>query len=1090
VSLISYLVRGLMVSLIVFTSASCKKKTKSDIETEPKNPIIGSNFNNPKIQFPNNDPLFVATVRLKNPALMSSLIKDKSGKKVVDQDLKDLILAEQERTVAELERISPRIKILYRYRLILNALAIEAPQEFADQISELEVADIKPDQVFPSPDYTQIDLKNVAQALKVEIEKTSATYIDADKVHKNLKAENGKGNMVAVRGQGVRVGIIDTGIDYTHTMLGGSGSIDEYKKINPNTASSHIPNSKVAGGYDFVGANYDPSSFFYTKRIPKPDENPIDLAGHGTHVAGTVAGKGDGVTTYDGVAPDAELFAYKVFADKSKGTSDTVVIAALERAVDPNQDFNIDDKMDVLNLSLGSDYGSAHDHYAEAVKNTVEGGVVVVISAGNSGPVTSILGAPGTSPDAITVAAGVDYMEHNYSFPSIELIFEGQEPEPVAKKEALFTKPLSEFISLEEELVPVGTLENGITDEQASAVKGKIALIDRGVIPFAKKFEIAKEVGAIAAVVVNTEDNPISMSADGGFKIDFPAVAIFKNVGDRIKLKINAGEAVRVQLVTDKLVLKPELIGSITGFSSQGPREFDALIKPEVTAPGLAIMSAKTGSGDQGVRLQGTSMAAPHVAGVAALLVQYRRDLEAKDIKSLIMSSSTLMLDLANDRERYPVSLQGAGMINAYRAAQMKVVFSKPALSLGKLSIAERTRLTKWITVTNTTDQNVVYSFDTKEQMDKEIEITTSVSAVSLAPGEKTVVRLAIYIEPSSEQQSEIDGYISILQNGEVIGQLPVLAVVSRSTDLKATELVVDADSKENSLRARAGLTLANEGLHEGEALIFNLLGKDPKKKASKKDKLEGLVCDLESMGYRIIEKKNEEGEISEHLQVAFKVYRPVSVWETCGVFSEIDMDGDGQSEIDVNVMLSKYNNGFDENAQLKGLGLKAAVLDAVKTREIDKAYDQKRTNSESIKKDYVPALIGMFDVAGYQQSTIIYYDVPLAVFNGKTKVRMKSSAHSFSDRVVDATDYLGQSEQKIWHDVSLNKKEHALYDIPETVSLGPDRKTTVHMIKGSDSETKVVVYYPRNKFNLNLKGQDEQSQILKPKFESRVIVP
>jgi subtilisin family serine protease len=1083
VNLISSVARGLTLSLLVVASVSCSDKKKD-------NPVIGSNFNNPNIVYPNNNPLFVATVRLKNPALLSELIKDEKGNDVIDQDLKDRILEEQEKTVLELQKISSEIKVLYKYRLVLNAIAVEAPQEFADAISELDALEIKPDHFFPSPKYTVEDKKTIAENVKTEIEKTSVTYMDVDKVQEKLKVKDADGNLISVRGQGVNVGIIDSGIDYTHAMLGGSGSKSDYDNMNPNKPSTLFPNSKVVGGFDFVGAVYDPGSFFYEKRIPKPDTNPMDRSGHGTHVAATVSGVGDGVTTYDGPAPDANLYAYKVFGDLSGGTSDSVVIAALERAMDPNQDFNIDDKMDVLNLSLGSDYGLAHEHYSEAVKNTVLGGTVVVISAGNSGAVTSIVGSPGTAEEAITVAAGVDYMEHNYSFPSIKLLFEGAETELIERNEAIFSTPLVGLNNLKGELVPVGTLADGITDEQAASIAGKIALIDRGVIPFVQKFEYAKAAGALAVVIVNTDEEIFGMSGPEGYTIDLPGVSVIKSVGDKIKAKINAGEKVEVEFTTDEVLYKPELIGSMGGFSSQGPREFDALIKPEITAPGVAIMSAKVGSGNEGVRLQGTSMAAPHVAGVAALLVQYRPELNAKDIKSIMLSSATLMTDESGDGERYPVSRQGAGMINAYRAAQMGVVFSKPTLSLGKLSIAEKTRLTKWISVTNKTNHNVVYVLETKEHTDKEMQITPSVSAVGLAPGEKTVVRIAIYIEPSSEQQSEIDGNIRLYQNGEAVGQIPVLAVVSRTTKINSTELVVDADTKEAAVGARAHLTLANEGLHEGEALVFNLLGKDPKKEPSKKDKLKGVVCDLESVGYRIIEKQDESGALQEHLQMAFKVYRPVSVWETCGVFSEIDLNGDGVSEIDVNVMISKYNSGFRENDQLANLGLKAAVLDTVKTRQIDKAHELNRKLNAETEKDYVPALMGIFDVVGYQQSSIIYYDVPKALFAGKDKIRIQSHTYSFSDRVVDQIDYLGQSDGANWYDVSLNKKEHTVYDMPESVALAVGSKTSVDMIKGSDFKSKVVVYYPRNKFNLSLKGVDEQSQILKPKFESRVVVP
>jgi subtilisin family serine protease len=125
----------------------------------------------------------------------------------------------------------------------------------------------------------------------------------------------------------------------------------------------------------------------------------LDEATHGTHVAGTVAGLGDGVNTYDGVAPDAALYAIKVFGAKG-GTSDEVVIAALEYAADPTGDLSFQQQLDVVNLSLGSNYGNPHIMYNHAIKNLVRGGTVVVASGGNSGDSSYIVGAPGISDDA------------------------------------------------------------------------------------------------------------------------------------------------------------------------------------------------------------------------------------------------------------------------------------------------------------------------------------------------------------------------------------------------------------------------------------------------------------------------------------------------------------------------------------------------------------------------------------------------------------------------------------------------------------------------------------------------------------------
>ncbi|HEX3109957.1 MAG TPA: S8 family serine peptidase, partial [Thermoanaerobaculia bacterium] len=168
-------------------------------------------------------------------------------------------------------------------------------------------------------------------------------------------------------GDGVRVAVIDTGIDYTHFALGGGFGAG----------------FKVAGGYDFV--NDDP--------------DPRDDNGHGTHVSGTIAGDS---YTIIGVAPHATLYAFKVLDQNGSGTSSDVM-AGVERAADPNGDGDPSDHVDVANMSLGG-AGGADDPQSIAVDNAVAAGVVMCVAAGNAGGFASI-GTPGSARDAVTVGA-------------------------------------------------------------------------------------------------------------------------------------------------------------------------------------------------------------------------------------------------------------------------------------------------------------------------------------------------------------------------------------------------------------------------------------------------------------------------------------------------------------------------------------------------------------------------------------------------------------------------------------------------------------------------------------------------------------
>ncbi|MBN1563805.1 MAG: S8 family serine peptidase [Anaerolineae bacterium] len=207
-------------------------------------------------------------------------------------------------------------------------------------------------------------------------------------------------------GQGITVGIIDTGIDYEHADFGGTG---------PGTT---FPTVKVAGGYDFVGDAWDPD----TNPTLNPDADPLDQHGHGTHMAGTTAGYGvdAGGNTYTGpwdnttpfgsmligpgMAPEATLYALKVSGAGDR-VSEAGVIAALEWASDPNNDKNMSDHLDVVNLSLGSYYGSPWRGWTQAANDAAQIGVIVVAAATNAGDAYFSQGDPATADWAISVAA-------------------------------------------------------------------------------------------------------------------------------------------------------------------------------------------------------------------------------------------------------------------------------------------------------------------------------------------------------------------------------------------------------------------------------------------------------------------------------------------------------------------------------------------------------------------------------------------------------------------------------------------------------------------------------------------------------------
>lgn len=256
-------------------------------------------------------------------------------------------------------------------------------------------------------------------------------------------------------GSGIRIGVIDTGLDYLHPDFGGSGEPADYAANNlSQLGDANFPNAKVAGGFDFVGDNYNPAN--EATRMPVPDPDPFDQNGHGTHVSGIASGLGVTAVgnTYGGpytrtlniqapgiapgVAPEATLYALKIFG--GQGASE-VLIPAIEWAVDPDGDGDLSDHLDVLNMSLGSEFGFADSPDSIAANNAAAAGIIVVASAGNSGDSYYVAGAPGAAPRVISVAASEDDDPNVSSdFPDRLTGFSSRGPSP-ASDGTLWLKP-------------------------------------------------------------------------------------------------------------------------------------------------------------------------------------------------------------------------------------------------------------------------------------------------------------------------------------------------------------------------------------------------------------------------------------------------------------------------------------------------------------------------------------------------------------------------------------------------------------------------------------------------------------------------
>ena len=534
-------------------------------------------------------------------------------------------------------------------------------------------------------------------------------------------------------GEDIDVGIIDTGIDYTHTNFGGSGSVEQYDAIAANedqpAPAGVFPNAKVVGGFDFVGFEYnanDPAS------VPQPDPNPLDCNGHGSHVAGTAAGYGvnaDGSTftgSYDtdldlkamtigpGMAPEANLWALQVFG--CEGSTD-VTGAALEYTADPNGDGSTDDKLDVVNLSLGSSFAPQDDADGMLAGELMDLGVMMVLSAGNSGDSYDASGAPGNNPDVLSVAASDDGFA----------VFDGWQ---IINRPDLFEpdiRPGLRSVVFEGEGDHTGDLVLPVPGDDPTACSplsgnydGQFLVIEAAGFACGSvtKSGNAKAAGADGFVIISDDD---SLSTGIFGDPDIPGILIRNSDGEVLKDALNDGEQLTItfgdSLAGAAPVDDPAAVDTIADFTSRGTR---GSLKPDVTAPGVNTVSTQVGSGTESLTISGTSMASPATAGVAALVRAQHPEWTPAQVKADIMNTANhdLYVETGQTGLIYGPNRVGAGRIDAPAAVSNEILAyvqgpadsSVVSASFGVVEVSTPVAtLAKTIIVENTSDRQRTY---------------------------------------------------------------------------------------------------------------------------------------------------------------------------------------------------------------------------------------------------------------------------------------------------------------------------------------------------------------------------------------------
>ncbi|MEG6589154.1 S8 family serine peptidase [Paenibacillus barengoltzii] len=596
----------------------------------------------------------------------------------------------------------------------------------------------------------------------------SVTFIGSD----NFWAEGNEG-------QGIKVGVIDTGVAKDH----------------PDLADA-IPEGYW--GYDFVNDDNEPyettKQDYLDARKQDPSLPEFDEDGrayytsHGSHVSGIVAGRGVGLDELagtKGVAPEAEVYAYKVLGPYGSGSTENV-IAGIERAVV--------DGMDVINLSLGSNTNNQRSADSIAVNNAVKAGVVAVVSSGNSGPGDATVTDPGSSELAITVGASKP--------PLITPIMRI----PEMGGEGFFMDTFDKSAGIEDltESYPLVDVGLGKAEDYVGKdLTGKIAFIKRGDISFAEKALNAQGAGAAAAIVFNNAPEALESGTLGDADVQIPVYALSGAYGNRIL------DALKEQELSAEFSTTVEE-DIMAGFSSRGPAKPGYDLKPDISAPGMGIVSSVPEYEGWYAAQNGTSMAAPHIAGAVALVLQKYPNLTPYEVKSLLMNNTVKLSDRNGDR--YTHMDQGAGRVALDQVLEAKAVamvedstsnvdgdlpetFYSGSLSFGYVGNGYSAK--QQVIVKDIVGESSTYTVSSQWYSNSPIDLTLSAAEVAVSAGGETRFNVTVAVpEEAANQWYEGEVILTETATGHVIN-LPVSVYVG---DTPQMDVVTDVGMTNNPI--------------------------------------------------------------------------------------------------------------------------------------------------------------------------------------------------------------------------------------------------------------------------------------------------
>ena len=691
-------------------------------------------------------------------------------------------------------------------------------------------------------------------------------------------------------GSGMRVGIIDSGIDYTHVNFGGSGSVTTYNTSDSADITDVLfDGSKVAGGYDFVGdgwaggppigAGGSPLGSAWVFAVG--DDDPLDCNGHGSHVAGTAAGFGvdAGGATYTGpwdnttplstmtigpgVAPEATLYSMKI-GDCSPSVSFVAAALAVDFAIDPNGDGNPSDRLDVINNSYGGAYGSPLEVLTQQFDLAVQSGIVMVGSAGNEGDVNFVNGDPSVSEWAISVAS----VRNDTTYLGLELttgpggVYPSY-PAVIAANASQGGAP-GIFGPLNLRLVGGAGNAQGCAIGDYAGFAGEIGVINWTAAASGcgsgTRMTNAVDAGGVAGLIVvssNPADFPfinLACTYSGG-PSTIPCVSITGTDGANLLANL-AGYTIRFD---DSLraSLSTPIGDTLSGFSSRGPRinggTDEIIMKPDIAAPGDSIFSTFVGTGNEGETLGGTSMAAPHVTGSAALVRQANPTWDPTEIKAVLMNTANHDVyegPTSGSGGQHGVTRIGAGRVDV-RAATLSPVIAyhaahpeRVSVTFGFVEVVDTYNQTQNITVENKGASAQTYNISFQQLNDMPgVQFTVSPAQVTVPAGGTVTVQVTLSanklnmtgVTPDPTMATTQPGAFGTLprerifeEGGYVVltptGAVPTLRVPVYSAIRPASDMAADSTLYIGQLDFGLGaLNLAGNELNTGGYAIPNV---------------------------------------------------------------------------------------------------------------------------------------------------------------------------------------------------------------------------------------------------------------------------